>query len=109
MHLSELTERALAIRKQYEALEQKTYGRSWTEAEIFQGLVGDIGDLAKLVATKSGIRDVPDVDARLAHELSDCLWSILVLAAKYNVNLESSFLKTMDELEKRIADHQPTA
>ena len=45
----------------------------------------------------------PDLIARvLAHELSDCLWSVLVLADKYGVNLEASFLKTMDQLEKRI-------
>jgi NTP pyrophosphatase (non-canonical NTP hydrolase) len=43
-----------------------------------------------------------DIDTKLAHELSDCLWSVLVLASKYNIDLETEFLKTMDELDKRI-------
>ena len=44
-----------------------------------------------------------DVDAKLAHELSDCLWSVLVLADKYGIDLATEFNKTMDELEARIA------
>ena len=67
-----------------------------------EGFVGDVGDLMKLVMAKEGVREIPDVDQKLAHELSDCLWSVLVLANKYNVDLETSFLQTMDELEKRI-------
>lgn len=43
-----------------------------------------------------------DVDAKLAHELSDCLWSVLVLASKYNIDLSTEFMKTMDELDKKI-------
>ena len=51
-------------------------------------------------------RDIEDVDNKLAHELSDCLWSILVLAKKYDADLEASFLKTMDDLEKKIESDQ---
>jgi len=42
------------------------------------------------------------MDEKFEHELSDCLWSIMILADKYGVDLEYSFLRTMDELEKRI-------
>lgn len=83
-------------------MEIKKYGRSWTDEEIALGLVGDIGDLMRLVQGKNKIRDISEVDSKIAHELSDCLWSILVLSDIYNIDLEKSFLKTMDELEKRI-------
>jgi NTP pyrophosphatase (non-canonical NTP hydrolase) len=43
-----------------------------------------------------------DVDEKLAHELSDCLWSILVLADKYKIDLSKEFKKTMDLLDERI-------
>ena len=102
MKLSEIKKRALAIRKLYKNLEIKKYGRAWTDEEIALGLVGDIGDLMKLVQGKNKIRDISEVDSKIAHELSDCLWSILVLSDIYNIDLEKSFLKTMDELEKRI-------
>ncbi len=68
-----------------------------------EGLVGDIGDLMKLVMAKEGWRAGDDIDNKLAHELSDCLWVLLVLADRYNIKLDETFLKTMDELDSRIA------
>ena len=66
------------------------------------GFVGDVGDLSKIIMAKHGLRAMDNVDSKLAHELSDCLWSVLVLASKYNINLETEFMKTMDELDSRI-------
>ncbi len=68
-----------------------------------QGFIGDVGDLMKLVMAKSGVRSGEDIDRRLAHELADCLWSVLVLAKLYNVDLASAFTGTMDEIEGSIA------
>jgi NTP pyrophosphatase (non-canonical NTP hydrolase) len=51
---------------------------------------------------KHGLREMDDVDNKLAHELSDCLWSILVLASKYRIDLAAEFMKTMDQLDARI-------
>jgi NTP pyrophosphatase (non-canonical NTP hydrolase) len=102
MDFKQLSDRAMEIRDKYSALEKNKYGREWTPAEIAQGFVGDVGDLMKLVMTKEGIRDLENVDEKLEHELSDCLWSILVIAKKYDIDLEKSFLNTMDELDKRF-------
>ncbi len=102
--ITDLQTRALAVRQKYGELEIKKYGREWTNAEIAAGFVGDVGDLMKLVMAKSGIREKEDIDAKLAHELSDCLWSVLVLAKKYDIDIEKAFLKTMDELDARIAE-----
>jgi NTP pyrophosphatase (non-canonical NTP hydrolase) len=54
---------------------------------------------AKLVLAQNGVRDIPEANAKLAHELADCLWSILMLAHLYDIDLERAFLQTMDELE----------
>jgi NTP pyrophosphatase (non-canonical NTP hydrolase) len=66
------------------------------------GFVGDVGDLSKIIMAKHGLRNMEDVDEKLAHELSDCLWSILVLASKYGIDLPNEFMKTMDFLDKSI-------
>lgn len=102
MQFKDLVNRALEIRKKYEQLEKQNYGREWNNEEIALGFVGDMGDLVKLVQGKEGVRPVEDLDQKLAHELSDCLWSVIVLSAKYGVDLESEFTKTMDQLDKRI-------
>ena len=53
-------------------------------------------------------RAIADHDSRLAHELSDCLWSILVLAQLYDVDLEKEFLATMNALEHSMAKQPPS-
>jgi len=102
MEFKDLSQRALEIRGKYEVLENKKYGRAWSRAELAQGLVVDIGDLTRLIMAKEGIREAADLDAKLKHELSDCLWSILVLARKYEIDLEKEFVASMDELGKKI-------
>jgi NTP pyrophosphatase (non-canonical NTP hydrolase) len=101
MTLANLMQRAIAIRQQYTELERKKHGRSWTNEEVALGFVGDVGDLAKLVM--EGVRSIPDARQQLAHELADCLWSILVLSHRYDVDLEQAFVQTMDQLEQHIA------
>ncbi|MCA9367500.1 nucleotide pyrophosphohydrolase [Candidatus Kaiserbacteria bacterium] len=102
MDFKALINKALTIRKKYEELEIQNYGRSWTGEELTLGFVKDVGDLAMLVQAKEGVRKVDDLDNALAHELSDCLWSVIALANKYDVDLEAAFIKTMDELDGRM-------
>jgi NTP pyrophosphatase (non-canonical NTP hydrolase) len=103
MELAQLSARALEIRERFAVSERAHAGRPWTREEIMQGFVGDVGDLMKLVMAKSGVRTIPDTDRKLAHELSDCLWSVLVLARLYDLDLEREFLRTMEEIEHKLA------
>ena len=77
MEFQSIIDNALRIRKQYEQKEKKLYGSAWTNEEIALGFVGDVGDLAKLVIAANGKRNIPDSREKLAHELSDCLWSMV--------------------------------
>lgn len=102
MSIKELTKRAVEVRKLYDQLNLKHHGVKWNEERIMAGFVGDVGDLSKLVMGKANVRDIEKVDEKLDHELSDCLWSILVLADKYHRDMEQIFVQTMDELEARV-------
>ena len=106
MQFRELEQRALAIRGQYASLERRLYGRAWTREEIALGFVGDVGDLMKLALAREGMRAIRDAAEKLAHELADCLWSLLVLADAYEVDLQQAFLRTMDELEAYLVAQQ---
>lgn len=103
MEFSNLIQRALAIRTQYEEFERKRYGAAWTGEELALGFVGDVGDLVKLVMAQSGRRSIPEAKSKLAHELADCLWSVMVLAHVHHIDLEEAFLQTMDELEEHLS------
>lgn len=102
MNFADIQSRALEIRRLYEILEEKKYSKKWTREQIAEGFVGDVGDLLKLVLAKSGVRDIEDVDQKLAHELSDCLWAIMVLSEKYGIDLEKIFLENMSQLEEKV-------
>lgn len=88
--------------KKYDVLNQAQGRTTWTEQDYMAGFVGDVGDLSKIVMAKANRRDMDDVDAKLVHELNDCLWSIFVLADKYNIKLADEFMKTMNELDRKI-------
>lgn len=106
MDIDQLSERAMEIRQRFAELAQVKHRREWAKEEVMQGFVVDVGDLMKLVMAKSGLRDVPDLEPKLAHELADCLWSVLVLAKLYNIDLKRAFVRTMDELEHQIVERR---
>ena len=83
----------------YDELNLRQRGRVWTRAETMMGFVGDVGDLAKLVMAAEGARSDVGTREDLEHELSDCLWAVLVLAHRYEVDLDTVFARSMDELE----------
>ena len=99
-----MADRALAIRRLFEEYERRKYGRPWSLEELALGLVGDVGDLAKLVQAAGGVREIEDVKTKLEHELADILWSIIVIADRSGVDLEEGFARTMDELEDFLGD-----
>ena len=103
MEFSKVNERALEIRSLYKGIQTSFYGKPWSYVESTQGMVGDVGDLMKLVMAKAKMREYKgdDIDGALAHELSDIMWSVLVVANQLNIDIEKEFLATMDGLEKR--------
>lgn len=103
MNFNDLEESALQLNELYERLETKRYGRVWTTGELALGFMGDVGDLAKLIQAHVGVRSIDDCQAKLGHELSDCLWSIIVLANKCGIDLEAEFLRNTREIAAYVS------
>ena len=104
MNFSDLEKSALQLNELYEQLEAKRYGRVWTLQELALGFVGDVGDLAKLIQAHAGVRTIDDCKAKLGHELSDCLWSILILANKCGIDLEAEFVRNTSEISDYVSN-----
>lgn len=100
MTFEDVVQKALAVQAKYDAL-NKDRGKPWDGQDLMAGFVGDVGDLSKIIMAKEGLRPMDQIDA-LAHELADCLWSVVVIADKYDVDLAAAFQRTMSELEARI-------
>jgi NTP pyrophosphatase (non-canonical NTP hydrolase) len=108
MDFSDLEKSALRLNELYERLETKLYGRAWTTEELALGFVGDVGDLAKLIQANAGVRNIDDCKAKLGHELSDCLWSIMVLANKCGIDLEAEYSKNTKDLIAYVSNELDT-
>ena len=103
MNFSDLEQNALQLNDLYEQLEVKRWGRVWSTQELALGFMGDVGDLAKLIQAHAGVRTIDDHRAKLGHELSDCLWSIMVLANKCGVDLEAEFVRNTREVSEYVS------
>jgi NTP pyrophosphatase (non-canonical NTP hydrolase) len=98
-----LAAKALAVRDHYDELQEKDGQPRWDVSDRMAGFIGDAGDLSKLIMMKQGRRRaVEDLDVALKHEVTDCLWSVIVIADELGMDLEGEFSKTMDELHARI-------
>jgi len=102
MQLQDLISRANEILGKYNELNKQKHRNQWKVEDLMAGFVGDVGDLSKIIMAKKGLRSIDEVDKKLAHELADCLWSVLVISSKYQIDIGEEFNKTMYEIEARI-------
>jgi NTP pyrophosphatase (non-canonical NTP hydrolase) len=103
LNLDDIRRRAIAVRAGYDELNRREGRREWDTRDYMLGFVGDVGDLAKLVTAADGARAAVDLPGALEHELADCLWSVVILADRLNIDLEDAFGRTMNDLEAYIA------
>ena len=106
MEFQKLVNRAIDLRTQYEKKEKQLYGSPATEEDLVQGFIGDVNNLSKLILAHQGKREIAYGTEKLGSQLSHCLWSVIVLARLHNVDLEQSFMETMDKLENHLLETQ---
>lgn len=102
MDLVTLQARAVEIAALYDRRNVAQGRGAWSTGDLALGFVGDVGDLAKLVMAVDGRRKISDAREKLGHELADCLWSVLVLADRYGVDMVSEFNRMTDDLEQHL-------
>lgn len=107
MTFDEAIEKSRKIRKMYDVLEERKYGKKWDRRDLVLGFVNDVGGLVKTSMMLDGTREAnPDSKHLFSKELSDCLWSIIILADKYEIDLKESFLENMQLLEQRLEEEK---
>lgn len=107
MTLQELQEKIKSIKQKYHTLNRIEGYKTWGAGEYLHGLQGDVGDLGKLYLAKKGFAfSQKDLDRKIAQELADILWDVLVLADELDVDLEDQIEKTLNKLGQKIADRK---
>lgn len=101
--LAAAASRAARIRSLYHRLEELHHDGRWTAREDVVGLTYDIGELGKLVmATEGRWHHEGDVPKELADKLAECLWWILSLAGRLEIDIDQAWTTKMDELESQL-------
>ncbi|MBF9071852.1 nucleoside triphosphate pyrophosphohydrolase family protein [Streptacidiphilus fuscans] len=96
---------AIMVRQLYDQLNQQRLRRSWDLGDFALGFVGDVGDLAKLLMAHQGQRtDLVVDEEKIVHELSDCLFSLIVIAHETGIPLGDRFTADMTALSTRVRD-----
>jgi hypothetical protein len=106
MELQKLIHRAMDLRNQYEKKEKQLYGSPSSDEDIAQGFQGDVNNLVKLILAHHGKGKIANSTEKIGSQLSHCLWSVIVLAKIYKIDLEQSFMETMDKLENHLLETQ---
>lgn len=106
MELQTITDRVKEIKKLCAQSDKSRLGRDWDRGDYVKAFAADVGALVKLTMGKDGLRDIENLDEKLSHELADCLYSIIIIADKYGVDLEKAFTETMKELENRASKNE---
>lgn len=103
MDITEATAKANRLADLFDELNEANGQRAWSGLDIALGFVGDVGDLVRQVQVAENVRTYPGGREALEHELADCLWSVLMLADRYGVDLEAAFDRTVSQLEARVS------
>ena len=79
-------------------------GQGWTPFVMVTDLLEEAGEVAAVVKGLEGFKPPEKLKTKemLATELSDLLYIIFILAEHYGINLEESFLQTVNEYMLRF-------
>lgn len=105
MDIPEAGARATRVRGLYHQLEERLEGERWSARDDTLGLVNDVGTLSRLVMAAEGKwKPEGELADLLPAKLSECLWWLLVLADRLDVDLDTAFAARMDELEAHLRE-----
>jgi len=105
MSFSEIVERSVKIRKLYHKLEKQYHDKEWSVEEDALAFLTDAGLVGRLTMSqqerwpKSG-----DTAAELEYKLSECIWWLVILADRMDINLNNSMSDFLSKLEKQLSD-----
>jgi len=95
MDMQKIMSEAKKIRFSYS---QDCGERRWGVPEFLKGFVGDVGNLMRLIRYRKRGHSSEDINKKLGNELSDCLWSLLILSDELGIDIENAFMSNMREL-----------
>jgi hypothetical protein len=105
MNLSEVVDRSVQIRKLYHNLERQYHEKEWTVDEDALAFLTDAGLVGRLTMSQQGRWPTNgDPVSELEHKLGECIWWLIILAERMNIDIGEALEKFLSKTEKRLGD-----
>ncbi len=97
------TQRAMRVRRLYHQLEKQNHQSEWSIEEDMLAFTSDIGILARLVMASQGRwLHGGDAHTELRGKIAECLWWLLVLSERMDIDITKEFKSFMDKLDTEL-------
>jgi hypothetical protein len=103
MNFSGIIERSVAIRESYHKLEKQYHGQKWSVEEDALAFLTDSGLVGRLTMSQQGRWPKDgDSEAELEHKLSECIWWLIVLAERMDIDIEEALDSFLTKIENQL-------
>ena len=101
MNFKEIVERSVQIRKDYHDLERQYHEKEWTVEEDALAFLTDAGLVGRLTMAQQGRWPTNgETKSELEHKLSECIWWVIVLADRMDIDISEAVEKFLSKTEK---------
>ena len=105
MHFSEVIERSVQLRKLYHQLERQYHEKEWTIEEDVLAFLTDAGLVGRLTMSQQGRWPISgDTVSELEHKLGECIWWLVILAERMNIDITEALEKFLSKTEKQLGN-----
>ncbi|GKU23379.1 MazG-like protein [Clostridium folliculivorans] len=95
---NEIVERSVQIRTSYHQLERQFHDEEWSVEEDALAFLTDAGLVGRLTMSQQGRwPEGGDNTLKLEHKLSECIWWIIVLAKRMDIDINEALKKFLFE------------
>ncbi len=103
INFAEVVERSVEIRKSYSKLERMYHEKEWTIEEDALAFLTDAGLVGRLTMSREERWPIGgDTVSQLEHKLSECIWWLIILAERMNIDISEALKKFLSETEKHL-------
>ncbi|WP_438495937.1 MazG-like protein [Paenibacillus sp. IHBB 3054] len=102
---SEAIERSVQIREQYHKLEIQYHEKEWTVEEDALAFLTDAGLVGRLTMSQQGRWPTNgDTVSELEHKMGECMWWLIILAERMNMDISEALDKFLSKTEKKLGN-----
>ena len=103
LDFNEAVERSVNIRNLYHQLEKQHHGKEWTVEEDALAFLTDAGLVGRLTMSQQERWPTnEDPVPELEHKLGECVWWLIVLAERMNIDISEAVMNFLDKTEKQF-------